>query len=238
MRSWIVFLLILFAAVGGCSCKGGSGLPGAAARGDFEEVKRLVESGADINEQDWEYGETALCMAVGAGNYSVAKYLVEAGADVNLGCPLWYATRGDRIELLTLLLEKGANPNEYRLGKVPSPVCEAAFYGEAEVMKLLIRYGADVKTEDAENGPMLTAAARGKTEIVQILGENGVNLNTRDWGGKTPLMLAIEEGQYDTALALLKLGADVAARDKDGLTAMDYARRSGDPKMVEALGGR
>jgi len=53
-----------------------------AASGDYAEVKRLIESGADVNAQDNE-GWTALMWASEAGYIKVAKLLIEEGADVN-----------------------------------------------------------------------------------------------------------------------------------------------------------
>ena len=47
--------------------------------GDFAEVKRLIEEGADVNAQN-NYGGTALMRASQEGHPEVAKLLIEAGA--------------------------------------------------------------------------------------------------------------------------------------------------------------
>ncbi|MBX3114657.1 MAG: ankyrin repeat domain-containing protein [Fimbriimonadaceae bacterium] len=60
----------------------GTPLHQAAKAGDFEEVKRLVESGVDPKIKD-ENGERAAWEAFGRGHYEIGKYLVDQGGDLN-----------------------------------------------------------------------------------------------------------------------------------------------------------
>mmetsp|Transcript_47039 Transcript_47039/g.150193 ORF Transcript_47039/g.150193 Transcript_47039/m.150193 type:complete len:180 (-) Transcript_47039:85-624(-) len=52
----------------------------AARRGDFAEVDRLLQEGAEVDESDGQ-GQTALFKAVAAGNVPVMARLLLAGAD-------------------------------------------------------------------------------------------------------------------------------------------------------------
>ena len=55
----------------------------AAEAGNFQEVKRIIESGADVNEISLYKNlwiETVLHKAVGSGSLEIVKYLVEHGA--------------------------------------------------------------------------------------------------------------------------------------------------------------
>jgi len=54
----------------------------AAVSGDLEEVRELLEKGADVNAKD-EEGRTPLHWAAGNGYVEVARLLIEHGADVN-----------------------------------------------------------------------------------------------------------------------------------------------------------
>ena len=49
----------------------------------IEEVKKLIEKGADLNVVD-EYGATALHWASQEGHSEIMKMLIKAGADVNV----------------------------------------------------------------------------------------------------------------------------------------------------------
>lgn len=61
--------------------KSSSGLHRAAANGDLECVKRLVEKGDDVNGVD-ESGWPVLHAAITTGNFDCGEWLVEAGADL------------------------------------------------------------------------------------------------------------------------------------------------------------
>ena len=53
-----------------------------AEEGDTEEVKLLIEKGADVDAKDWK-GRTALMGAALKGHTETVKLLIEKGADVN-----------------------------------------------------------------------------------------------------------------------------------------------------------
>lgn len=53
----------------------------AAAKGDLELVKKMVEAGVDIN-QTTSFGETALMQAAQNGHVEIVKYLLSKKADL------------------------------------------------------------------------------------------------------------------------------------------------------------
>lgn len=52
----------------------------------------------------------------------------------------------------------------------------------------------------------------------------------------TPLIAAAALSDVDFAKVLLDSGADVTARDAEGQTALDYARKTANPEMLTLLG--
>jgi ankyrin repeat protein len=180
--------------------KGGlSPLHHAARQGYVAAAEALVDGGADIEAVSGD-GHTPLLMAIINGQFDVARSLVERGADVNhtargsFVAPLWATInaqwqprtrypqpqemeiqKATYLELMALLLEKGADPDA-RVGMHPwymvytgcgngncgltSVVGSTAFWRAAygtdlQAMRLLVAHGAD------PNIPTLVASRGG-----------------------------------------------------------------------------
>lgn len=85
----------------------------AVGAGDIEKVKRMIEAGEDINEVSYQ-GRTPLEHAVMGNRLSLCRMLLEKGADPNYqdggnDSLLHEATRQKNLEIMTLLLDYGAN---------------------------------------------------------------------------------------------------------------------------------
>ncbi len=267
---------------------GGGGLTAlifAAREGDIESARKLIAAGADVN-QTTEYGWTPLLTAVNNRNYQLAKLLVESGADVNLAnkggwTPLYLATDNrnieggdypvpkadmDHLELIQLLLEKGADPNarvkdntltrtiftmQWFYENGATAFIRAAQSSDTALMSLLLKHGADPKAVTAQGDNALTAAAgigwvdgvtyerspKENVEAVRMLLDLGLDPNSANQEGRTPLMGAALKGRTDVIELLVARGAKLDMRDRGsrdthipgatiaGLTwqALDYA---------------
>ena len=71
--------------------------------------------------------------------------------------------------------------------------------------------------------PLHRAAAVGSVPMVNLLLKNKSPLNATDSAGYTALHHAVAEGHGDTAVALLKAGAETDKKDADGMLALDLA---------------
>ena len=69
----------------------------------------------------------------------------------------------------------------------------------------------------------MIAVSQRKTEIIKILLENGVDANSSDSKGFTPLMLASFLNEVEIMHLLIQHGADVNAYSKNGFSALIYA---------------
>lgn len=92
-----------------------SALHMAIKQRDFEIVRFLVESGAEVNIQDG-LGFSPLYYAVVQNLYDISKYLLKHEANPNLqnhigNAPLHQIAFKGKLELMDLLLEHGANVN-------------------------------------------------------------------------------------------------------------------------------
>ena len=81
------------------------------------------------------------------------------------------------------------------------------------------------------------AARTGNTAQLERLLQQGALVNAPDEAGRTPLMLAVMNGQTDMVRRLLALGASPAVTDREGLNALQHARRLGLDRMAALLEG-
>jgi ankyrin repeat protein len=110
-----------------------------------------------------------------------------------------------------------------------SELVEAIRYGEIHSVRTLVEAGSDVNSTDSYGRPVLIMAAqRGHTEIVQILTDNGADVNAS-------LMKSAHIGYPEVVMVLLEAGADVHAKDLNGYTALMIAAREGHDVIVEML---
>ncbi len=100
--------------------------------------------------------------------------------------PLMYAINFGRVEMLRLLLSKGADVNA-RASNGQTALLGASACGQLEAAQLLLERGAAVNYyvpdsaagDDPDSTPLLLAAENGQFEVVKLLLENGADVNAR-----------------------------------------------------------
>lgn len=109
---------------------------------DFEHYLRLGDSLDDIDE----YGFTPLIECAITRQPAIAEQLLARGADVNKSdvtgrTPLHWAVDNEDLELIRLLLNKGANPNAYTSSGL-SVLVYPVLRGQDAIKHLLYQFGA------------------------------------------------------------------------------------------------
>ena len=79
------------------------------------------------------------------------------------------------------------------------------------------------------------AARYGRTDSINQLAAQGVDVNVRDLDLVTPLMRAARYGHTQTVMSLIEQRADINAQDSLGATALIFAARHGRLSVVHAL---
>jgi ankyrin repeat protein len=221
-RAKVAALLRQGADVNAAQADGMNALHWAAYHDDPSLVTLLLKSGAGARAAN-RYGVTPLSLACANGNAEVVESLLEAGADANTTLrggetALMTASRTGKPRSVKALLARGAAVNA-RDRKGQTALMWAAADGHAEVVSVLLAAKADFKTPLPSGfTPLLFAAREGRTGVVHVLLKAGADVNDAipakkgvprgPRPGTGVLHMAVENGHFETAIELVKAGAD------------------------------
>jgi ankyrin repeat protein len=168
--------------------------------------------------------------------------------------PLHKAIKQEKPEIMELLISHGIGLCAEFDGNTPLTLLSKT--GKPEYLKMLVEKGARLidKTDREEVTLLFEAAARGLSEVVELLIKKGAEVNFRESGWKkTPLHAAAlkprtrndgwaasgarihSPSHLDVAKLLVKNGAHINARDIRGNTPLHYAAERWDWEMVTFL---
>jgi ankyrin repeat protein len=118
-----------------------------------------------------------------------------------------------------------------------SSLVDAAMQGNHDVVKSMLKQGADVNTAQGDGMTALHwAAQKGDLELAQTLLYAGANVRaTTRVGGYTPLLIASKSGNTSVVEALLGAGADPNGATTNGATPLMLAAQGGSAAAVNAL---
>src|SRR5215831_6184822 len=226
--------------------------------GDSAAVKLFLRAGISVDETPFQ--QTPIVAAAEEGHLAIVKALAEAGANVNpaliaagrgeskavldylltrnprqdsvAGALDASAGQGNHIEYVRDLLDRGVAVDSDWGG---TPLMTAAYYGNLNIVVLLLERGANVKAVNRDGGTALHYAARGgrSFEVVATLVSRGAPVNAQDQAGSTALMNGLENREITELL--LTHGADVKLRTKGGETALQYAAGQNRVWLVKPL---
>ena len=107
-----------------------------------------------------------------------------------------------------------------------SPLHEASKYGRANVVEILLEYGASVfQMNNLGNTAMHIASENGYFGIVDYLLEHKAKINSLNYVRDTPLHLASKNGHVEVVKQLLLKGAKSNMKNNRGLTAIHFIKR-------------
>lgn len=205
----------------------------AASRGRLPVVKLLLASGAGGHGKS--VVNAAYSAAMEAEHTDVTKFLKSKGADWATPT-LYFASAGGDLKVVRRALAAGADL-EVVLGEWDeTPLMAAARMGHTDVVRCLLKAGADPNRKAHEMTALFSAVGNGKKpEIVEALIKAGADIDQR-YHNETILMGAAKGGNLPIVQRLVGLGADIHARDrKSGRNVMDHARDGKSKAVIEYL---
>ena len=211
----------------------------AARAGATDEIKALIEFGADPNATD-AAGRPALLLGAIDGRHESVETLLRLGARVEAAdgdgnTALMWASEEGHESVAKILLRRGADINA-RDNYGQTALIGAAWRGRATIVEALLALDADpdAKATDGTTA-LLWAATNGYAEVARLLIGGDANVDTADLKGITPLMRSVWNRHTETVAALISGGADVNARSKEGRTALRLARENRYKEIVALL---
>jgi hypothetical protein len=196
--------------------------------GDLNGLRRFFDAGVSIYQED-DDTPSPMAYALETSNVKLVRLLLERGCDVNRTpfrsgkrTPVMAALKCRPI--LDLLVAAGADLNaadEY--GYTVAHYAAAGSHLEVLTRLHPLGLALHVETPTGET-PFSQATRYGQFGCAAFLLERGADINHRDSGQMTPLMVAAQKGLVEACQWLLSKGADLHAMDGGGRTALDWAR--------------
>ncbi|RSL93854.1 hypothetical protein CEP52_012984 [Fusarium oligoseptatum] len=171
----------------------------AARLGHVDQVKALIDGGADVNVKR-KNGIPALSIAA---NAEIVDLLIRAGVDVHATdgkgtTALHLAARRDKAEIVEKLLSMGAMVNLRTLYGGLTPLHLAAQYNSADAARLLCSLGGDIEAKvDDGRSPLNIAIQFNSHQTIADLLELGADYLSQDHGGSF-LYFAAKFGDEET----------------------------------------
>jgi ankyrin repeat protein len=205
----------------------------ASRENNVSALKKFVSTGFAADSRNAE-GNSALHLAAAGGAQGAADYLLNRGLSIDV---------------------RGSNER--------TPLMEAVMADQTEMVRWLLRQGADPRLKDKEgfkplmlavregksgaveelapynredlDPALLLAALVGRADVIDSLTNFGSSVYARMEDGRTPLMIAAENGHTESVKLLLDIGASRFTTDPEGRTAADIATAAGHSEIAALI---
>jgi hypothetical protein len=120
-----------------------------------------------------------------------------------------------------------------------TPLHSAAYYGDLEMVQVLLEYGVDVNARNGYGRTPLNYASRdghrNDPRVARLLITHGADPNIPNYVDATPLHYASKEGGIEIVRLLIEHGADVEVKDIWGNTPLDIASSEQHEEIIKLL---
>jgi ankyrin repeat protein len=214
-----------------------------------ETAKLIIATALDVDVSDTN-GVTALMVAceersILPTSESVIQFLLDKGANINaIGkngeSALGFACRGGHSWLVQELLQRGASPEQVQQHFDQTPIYYACQQENANILKLLLEYGATINSSKrpADNDLFVTAVNSDAQDVIRLLMESDPVhfLFAKTVEDESALHIACRVGVSSVTVQwLVDAVSNKNGVDKRGLTPLHHAVSGGDVDLVRLL---
>lgn len=209
----------------------------SAAKGDTDEVEKLLAAHAKIESRD-PYRRTPLMYASWNGHQEVIERLMAAGADpgnqdIDENTAMDYAAGRGLLDVVNYLIKASHSKDDHHYAEYATLI-QAAYAGDAS--KIPAGNLSSINRVNPEGqSPLHIAAGNGSYELAEALIKHGADVNISNKDKQTPLHWAAWNNQTALVDLLIKKGANISAPDRAGNTPLILATLAGGDASVKML---
>ena len=216
-----------------------SPLAAAALEGNVEILEFLLSQGADkdINTPVLDgqvKGSVSPWIVIGIP--SVSQHSTPGRS------PIFFAVQAGRVEAAKILIAHGAKLTGVYSESHPYGLLHvAASQGDPAMATLLLDHGLDPAKQSEKQWHQTAlhlAIAERHPEFAAVLIQHGAPVDVADEKGRTPLLMAAEQGLAETAALLLDKGAKLTTKEPRGGSVLHLAAANGQIDVAKLLVAR
>ncbi|MDB4794666.1 ankyrin repeat domain-containing protein [bacterium] len=208
----------------------------ATLMGHYEIVKLLISNGANLNKRTsnitkFTYtnlplpylGESPLHIASKYGRHKIAELLISSGAKINIQCsdglsvltPLDIAIKLDKKRIISLLRNNGGKINA-ELSIIQAVLSGSVYWVNEHLSRGQSANRSTKKYTETIMTILHYSVLQNNYNIVQLLLDNGADINSRSGEGMSALHYAVRDGYMDIIKLIISYDADLNLISRGG----------------------
>jgi ankyrin repeat protein len=214
----------------------------------LDAAKVLLEHKANIEAADNEENKP-LYHAIITNNVAMVELLLEHGADYtatnNKKChcsPLFTASMSGSLPMVKTLITFNALKSSHPENNADSafidngrPLLAAVNWKHDDIADYLLKQGANVNKTSKGYTALHWWALGGTENMLNLLLAHGADINAQDYKGHTPLMVAAQQKQEQSAELLINHGANTELTCNNGHTWNGHTTNNEFRKVIENM---